>query len=210
MIEKLSFGEPFLETRYIEQEEHYPVSGRCLLLNLDTEQLIVMEGIFELPPLQVCEACNAVISVPGKALLIANFGTLDLNDLQTLDALRAVWKSNYQLTHDEKQRGVPYYKSPKITLGKVNMNFCLVAEPDRPSGIHREHDRPIREIHVQVAGEGAVDLLRSAEPGDVFASLPLTAGAVHCATWNGKGEYPWHRYRSKSRCIFLGVSIENA
>lgn len=206
MIKKLTFGEPFLETRYIEQEESYAVPGRYLLLNLDAERPIVIENVFELPPLQVCEVCDANIRVPGKALLVS--GTLDLNDLQTLDALRTVWKSNYELTHDEKQRGIPYYKSAKITLGNVTMNFCLVAEPDRPSGIHREHDRPIRELHVQVAGEGAVDLLRSADPGDVFASLPLTAGAVHCATWNGKGEYPWHRYRSKSRCIFLAISIE--
>ena len=206
MIEKLTFGEPFFETCCIERENCYRVSGRCLLLDLDTEQPVVVEDVFELPPLQVCEVCDASIRVPGKALLIA--GTLDLDDLQTLDALRAVWKSNYELTHEEKQRGVPYYKSPKIALGKVSMNFCLVAEPDRPSGIHREHDRPIRELHVQIAGEGAVDLLRSADPGDGFASLPLTAGAVHCATWNGRGEYPWHRYRSKSRCIFLSVSIE--
>ena len=158
--------------------------------------------------MQVCEACDANIRVPGKALLLANFGALDLDDLQTLDALRAVWKSNYELTHNEKQRGVPYCKSPKVTLDKAAVNFCLVAVPNCPSGIHREHDRPIRELHVQVAGEGAVDLLRSADPGDVFASLPLTAGAVHTAIWNERREYPWHRYRSKSRCIFLAISIE--
>ena len=88
------------------------------------------------------------------------------------------------------------------------MNFCLVAEPNCPSGIHSEHDRPIRELHVQVAGDGAVDLLRSADPAELFASLPLTAGSVHTATWNERGAYPWHRYRSVSRCIFLAISIE--
>lgn len=208
MIQKLSFGEPFLETRYIEREADCVVSGRCLLLNLDSEQPVLTEDGFELPPLQVCEVRDARVRVPGSALLIRNDEPPALNDLQTLDALRAVWKSNYELTHEEKQRGVPYYKSPKITLGKVTMNFCLVAEPDCPSGIHREHGRPVRELHVQVAGDGAVDILRSADPADVFASLPLTAGSVHPATWNAHGEYPWHRYRSKSRCIFLAVSIE--
>lgn len=208
MIQKLTFGEPFLETRYVEQESDCAVSGRCLLVNLDTEQPVGMEGGFSLPPLQVCEARETGIRVPGKALLISHFGTLDLNDLQTLDVMRTVWKSNYELTHQEKQRGVPYYKSPRITLGRAAMNFCLVAEPDCPSGIHKEHDRPVRELHVQVAGEGAVDLLRSADPADLFASLPLAAGSVHMATWNKRGEYPWHRYRSKSRCIFLAVSVE--
>ena len=87
------------------------------------------------------------------------------------------------------------------------MNFCLVSEPDCPSGIHREHGGPVQELHVQVVGEGALDLLRSEDPSSMFASLPLTAGSVHIPEWNEEGVYPWHRYRSKSRCIFLGVEI---
>ena len=207
MVQKLTFGEPFIETRYIEAEEEYTTPGHCILVNLDTEQGILMNGEFTLPPLQAARTCEAQIRVPGKALLICNAGTLNLSDLQTLDCLRKVWKSNWELTHLEKHRGVPYYKSPRVTQGNVTMNFCLVSEPDCPSGIHREHDGLVKELHVQIVGEGAVDLLRSEDPASMFASLPLTAGSVHMPTWNAEGKYPWHRYRSKSRSIFLAVEI---
>ncbi|MBR6207901.1 MAG: hypothetical protein IKQ69_02785 [Oscillospiraceae bacterium] len=208
MIQKLTFGEPFIAARYIEQEADYAAPDQCILVNLDTEQPVLVENGFSLPPLQACEIRFSHIRVPGKALLLRHAGTVDLNDLQTLDILRKVWKSNWELTHLPQHRGVPYYKSPKVTLGKLSMNLCLVAEPECPSGIHREHDRPIRELHVQVVGQGAVDLLRSPDPASVYASLPLAAGTVHIPEWNAEGVYPWHRYRSVTRCIFLAVSIE--
>lgn len=207
MIERLSFGEPFIESYYIKEEAEYTTPGHCILVNLDTEQPIGMEGGFALPPMKAIRTCKAKISVPGKALLVCNAGTINLTDLQTLDVLRKVWKSNWELTHLEQHRGQPYYKSPQVTFDNVTMNFCLVSEPDAPSGIHREHGGPVRELHVQMVGEGAVDLMRSEDQGSMYASLSLTAGSTHMPTWNAQGEYPWHRYRSKTRCIFLAVTI---
>ena len=207
MIEKLSFGEPFLETHYLENENAFTISGCCLLMNLDTEKSVLAENEFSVPPLSAAKLCDAQIDVPGKALLVFGSDTVDLNDLLTLDCLRSAWKSNWELTHLDKHRGVPYYKSPRVTVGGVTMNFCLVADPDCPSGIHREHGKPVKELHMQVVGEGAVDLLRSEHPSTVFASLPLSAGTVHIPEWNAEGIYPWHRYRSVTRSIFLGIEI---
>ena len=207
MIEKLSFGEPFIEAHYIENEASVPAEGRCLVLNLDAEAGVTVEDQFSVPPLSAAVVRDAQLAVPGKALLICGFGLLDLNDLLTLDSLRAAWKSNWELTHLEKNRGVPYYKSPVITRGGAEMNFCLVSEPDAPSGIHRTHAKPVKELHVQITGEGAVDLLRDEDPASVFASLPLAAGTTHTATWDRTGSYPWHRYRSVTRSVFLAVSI---
>ena len=36
MNQKLTIGEPFLETRIIEDESAFPVKGPAILLNLDT------------------------------------------------------------------------------------------------------------------------------------------------------------------------------
>ena len=207
MIQKLSFGEPFIETHYLENEASFTAEGRCLVVNLDEEKSVCVETSFSIPPLSTALVQDAELSVPGKALLICGFGLLDLNDLLTLDSLRAAWKSNWELTHLEKNRGVPYYKSPAVTLGGAEMNFCLVSEPNAPSGIHRIHSRPVKELHVQITGEGAVDLLLSEDPESVFASLPLAAGTAHMPTWDKTGCYPWHRYRSVTRSIFLAVSI---
>ena len=207
MVEKQSFGEPFIETHYIEKENSFSAEGRCLVVNLDAEENVTVNGEFALTPLSAAVVKDAELRVPGKALLICGFGLLDPEDLLTLDSLRAAWKSNWELTHLEKNRSVPYYKSPAVILGGVTMNFCLVSEPDAPSGIHRTHPQPVRELHVQVAGRGAVDLLRSEDPESVFASLPLAAGTTHMATWDREGNYPWHRDRSVTRSVFLAVSV---
>ena len=191
-MQKLSFGEPFIESRYLEGDMGFAVSWAAMLLNLDEERDIVIEGEYKLPPLQAMVVHDAVIDVPGKALLVCSLGTLDLDDLQTLDCMRKGWKSNYELTHLEKHRGVPFY---------------MVSEPGCPSGIHREHPAPVRELHVQIAGEAYVDLMKSADPDSMYASLPLTAGITHMPTWDADGVYPWHRYRTKTRSVFLGVEI---
>ncbi len=205
MVQKLSIGEPFIETRLIREEEEYVTPGHCLLVNLDAEKSILVEEEFSLRPLSAMRTCGARIRVPGCALLICNVGTLDLSDLQTLDCLRKIWKNGSQ----GNRRGTPCYRSPQLVQDNLTARFVLVSEPDYPLGIHREHDgKRIREIHVQVVGDGAIDLLRSEDPDSRYATLPLTAGTAHTPTWNAEGIYPWHRYRSKSRCIFLVIKME--
>ena len=38
MNQKLSFGEPFIESRYLEAEESFDVTNSAILVNLDKEQ----------------------------------------------------------------------------------------------------------------------------------------------------------------------------
>ncbi len=227
MNQKLTIGEPFLETRIIEDESAFPVKGPAILLNLDTVMNISVGGvfsdsaeesgtiskstsvcrIFSLPPLQAAQICDTHISCKGKALLVIGADTLDLGDLTTIDCLRRIWKSNYEVTHQESQRGKPYYKSPRTSIDNISMNFVLVSEPGAPSGIHCKHAAPIRELHLQIVGEGCVDLLAEDDPSAVFASLPLASGSTHVPEWNTELVYPWHRYRSVTRSIFMAVEI---
>lgn len=208
MNQKLSFGEPFIETRYLEAEESFAVTNSAILVNLDKEQDVMINGEFALGALKAMVVRDVTISVPGKALLIVGADTIHLADRITMNALCAAWKSNYQLTGLPQHRNSPYFKSPKETLGNVSVNFCLVADPDAPSGIHKDHADPnVQELHVQIVGEGAVDLMKSQEPASMYASLPLIAGSTHMATWNQEGVYTWHRYRSVTPCIFLGVEV---
>lgn len=208
MNQKLSFGEPFLETRYLEAETAFTVSGSAILINLDKEQDVVIHGEFPLGALKAMVVRDTVIDVPGKALLVVGADTLCLADRVTMNALCTVWKSNYQLTGLPQHRNSPYFKSPRETLGNVSVNFCLVADPGAPSGIHKDHADPtVQELHVQIVGEGAVDLMGSQDPDSLFASIPLAAGSTHMPTWNHSGVYPWHRYRSVTPCIFLGVEV---
>ena len=208
MNQKLSFGEPFIETRYFEGEDTYTVTNSAILVNLDKEQDVIVNEEFHLGSLKAMVVRDVTISVPGKAMLVVGADTIRLYDRITMNALCAAWKSNYQLTGLPQHRNSPYIKSPKETLGNVSVNYCLVADPNAPSGIHKDHADPkVQELHVQIVGEGAVDLMKSQDPDSMFASLSLIAGSTHIATWNEEGSYPWHRYRSVTPCIFLAVEI---
>ena len=208
MNQKLSFGEPFLETRYLESEAAFDATFPAVLVNLDKEQEVIINGEFHLDPLKAMTVQDVTISVPGKALLVVGYDKIDLTDRLTMMALCTAWKTGYQLTGNTNQKIGPYIKSPKETLGNVNVNFCLVADPCAPSGIHKDHADPmVQELHVQIAGYGAVDLMKSQDPASCYASLPLAPGSTHQATWDHENAYTWHRYRSVTACIFLGVEI---
>ena len=70
MNQKLSFGEPFIESRYLEAEESFDVTNSAILVNLDKEQDIMINKEFALGALKALEVHDVTISVPGKALLI--------------------------------------------------------------------------------------------------------------------------------------------
>ena len=207
MIEKMSFGEPFFEVHHIWKEEEFRMNGTGILVNVSENQPVCVEGEYSIAPFRVLKVKDACISVLGNAILILGADTIDPDDLKTLDSIRSIWKSNWELTHDEKQRGVPFYKSPKAVMDNVRANFVLVADPGFPSGIHREHEVPLRELHVQIAGAGAMDLLRENDPETVYATLPMISGGVHDTMWDKNGTYPWHRYRSITRSVFLVIEV---
>ncbi|SET89313.1 hypothetical protein SAMN04487771_10628 [[Clostridium] aminophilum] len=207
MVEKMSFGEPFFEVYHIWKEEEFRVPRSGILVNVSEDQPIGVEREYFLKPFRTLKVADVCISVPGSAILISGEDALDLEDLKTLDSIRSIWKSNWEMTHDEKQRGVPFYKSPKAAMGNVRANFVLVADPGFPSGIHREHEVPLRELHVQIVGAGAMDMLHENDPETVYASLPMISGGVHDTMWDEEGIYPWHRYRSITRSVFLVIEV---
>lgn len=205
MIQKLVFGEPFFDTAFIEAEERVRIEGCCLLFNAcreGGEAITVSDPAgarsFTIAPLRCAVVKDTDVCVPGRALLIKNFGLPDLDDQLTYDLMCRIWPSER-----------PFHKSVKISPAEgVHFNFVLVDRPNCPSGIHRTHDRELDELHVQVCGNAAVDVMASDDPNSTLASLSLAPGSTHDALWDADGVYPWHRYRSLTRSVFLCVELD--
>ena len=193
----LNFGEPFLSAVYLEAEGSYDVATSAILINLDKEKDVLINGEFSLPALTAMTVQDVNIAVQGKALLITGYDKLELTD-EVIASLCDAWTTGNNV----------YYKSPKAELGNVSVNFCLVSKPVSPSGIHRDHpDLMVQELHVQIIGCGFVDLLKAQDPDTVYASMPLAPGSTHMHTWNADNAYTWHRYRNITPCMFLGVEV---
>lgn len=209
MIQKLALAEPFFSVDYVEKEAHYPMEGCGLVLNLaGAGGQPVTVGAYFLQPLRSAVFQNTEISVPGRALVIHRYGSFSVDSEENAEQVKRVWTSLWDLTHWERNRNVPYYKSTRAVVGgNIGMNFCF-AEANAPSGIHREHPTDFDEVHLQVCGSGCVQLLRENDPSTMYQELPLCAGTVNDPIWNEQGIYPWHRYYSKERSIFVVIEIE--
>ncbi len=206
MIQKLDFAEPFFQAEYVEAEPAYPVRERCLILNLaGRSEPPVRIGTFLLESFCSAVVTGANLEIPGQALVIRNFGSFSVEDGRTAKRMKQTWKSLWEYSRQERNRNVPYYKSPRAVVGgRIGMNFCL-AEADAPSAIHREHGEDFDEIHLQVCGTGRVQIFQDSDPGTLCGELPLCPGTANGRIWDERGEYPWHRYHSCSRSVFVVI-----
>lgn len=208
MVEKLSFGEPLAETEFIAAESGYLTGENTLVMNL-SRSVPVMIGDQRLMPLRAAVFRNVRLDVPGEALAVTNYGTQDLENDETAARIKREWKSVWELTHAPRNIGVEYYKSPAAILhGSIKLNYCF-GERQLPAGLHREHRAPdFDELHLQLCGRGFIQLFRENDEKTLYESLPLCPGTVNDPIWNEAGIYPWHRYYSQTRCLFLVIEAD--
>lgn len=206
MIQKLDFAEPFFQVEYVEQEENYWAKGRCLIFNLaGQEEEPVRIETFPLESFCSAVVCDVALEIQGRALVIQNFGDFTVETDAAAKQLKQSWKSLWEYSHLERNRNVPYYKSPRMVVGgDTGMNFCF-AEANAPSALHREHGEDFDEVHLQVCGSGRVQIFRDEDAGTLYQEFPLSPGNVNGKIWNKKGEYPWHRYHSTTRSVFVVI-----
>lgn len=206
MIQKLDFAEPFFRVDYVEHEAAYPIEKQALVLNMGRSEADFV-GVRPVPvkPLRSTIVMNGTLEIEGRALVIHDYQRKFRIEDEEADAIKKVWKSLWEYSHLERNRGVRYYKSPRTVVGgDTGMNFCL-AEANIPSAIHREHGENFDEVHLLVWGTGRVQLLYKEDQDTVYQEFPLAPGNVNDPVWDENGNYPWHRYYSESRCIFVVV-----
>ena len=206
MIQKLDFAKPFFDVDYVEHEASYSIDAPALVLNMGrSEEEFVGIRPVPLKPLRSTIVTKGDLEVEGRALIIHNYQRKFRIEDPEAEEIKKVWKSLWEYSHLERNRGVLYYKSPRVVVGgDTGMNFCL-AEAGIPSAIHREHGEDFDEVHLQVWGSGRVQLLYEEDPESVYQEFPLAPGNVNDPVWDSEGIYPWHRYYSESRCIFVVV-----
>jgi len=205
LIRSLDFAEPFYQVDYIENEDTYPVGSRSILLNMSESPLEIIGS--PLPFLHSTIVREVTIRKVTKALIVKNFEQCCPDDPDTFSRLVHSWKSLWEYSGLERNRGIPYYKSPRAAVGNIGMNFCL-AEAGIPSAIHQKHEQSFEEIHLQICGTGKVQKLSANDPRTVYQEYALCPGTTHEPLSQPDGEYPWHNYYSISRGIFIVIEMK--
>ncbi|SHJ20361.1 hypothetical protein [Lutispora thermophila] len=213
MIEQLDFAEPFFSVDYVENEDEYWVEKNSIIINLAerSQTIMYIKGI-PIMPLKGTIAKGVYVKNIGQALVVKDYERCDLNDIQTIQAIKRTWKSLYECSGLERHKGLPYYKSPKFKVGEgrnhIEVNFCFVSEPLAPSGLHQLHDRDFDEVHAQIRGFGMMQKFVENDPNTYFGEYIMAPGIVHDKFYDETGYYPWHQYQSITPCVYCPIEID--
>jgi len=102
----------------------------------------------------------------------------------------------------EEFKGTEFYRSPKIKLNNLEFNFWYCKE-DFSCRIHKDHD--FFEVHIQILGQGEMQKFFQNDENTMYYRDILSSGQTHNPFYDINCKYPWHRYYSNSKCIWLAI-----
>ncbi len=202
----LDFASPFFPVNYVRGERGYAVREKSIVFNISDEDLFINGrpiGFF-------CStvAVNTEARHLMRALIIERFSAYP-NEEALFERVRKTWVLAYDATHEERHKGVPLWRSPKINLDNIAVNMCLAGGVPLNVGLHREHwgGPPIKEVHVQIVGVGRMQQYYENDPQTLYREDPMAPGAAHPPMYDVNIEYPWHQYETTTRGIFMAVEL---
>jgi len=208
-IQSLSFAEPFFEIDYVEQEEKYWVEEKSIVINLAHKSggLILLNGT-RIMPLKSTIAKRIFLEDLEKALIIKNYLKYDVSDPKVSEQVIKTWKSLYEWSGKEIQKGIPYYKTSKVWLDEDTAVTVCFAAPMSPSGPHKEHALNIDEVHAQIQGTGKVQMFMNPDMDTFYQEYNLSPGNTHDVIYDQSGIYPWHQYHSVTTSVYIPIEIK--
>lgn len=204
---KLNFAEPFFNVEYVEGEKEYFIKEKSLVFNFSRkeEELIYVKKLPVLP-LKGTIVENVAVSDVASALIIKDYDR-HAADPTYWASIKATWPTLFAISGLERHRGIPYYKSPQVTVGGRRINLCY-AEAMSPSGKHQTHVPDFDEVHAQILGFGKMQKFDTNEDITFYQEVIMAPGIVHDKFYDENGEYPWHQYCSITDCVYMPIEID--
>ncbi len=142
------------------------------------------------------------IKIEGGRLIAFEIG----NEFEVSDELAEYCRNNWTRVFDifpfEIFRNADFFRSPKIKIGDLEFNFWY-CEENFSCGIHNKHD--FFEIHMQILGRGEMQKFYDKDEKTIFYRELLCPGKTHKPFFTKERKYPYHRYKSISKCIWLAI-----
>ena len=213
-ILSLDFAEPFFHIDFVEQEELCHIDKKSMIINLAEyeQENIRLEGDRVILPLKAAVVQDMTVRNLVRAFILKDFESCDLQNPETVEAIKHSWKTLYEMSGLPRHKGLPYYKSPKFCIGSGNrhmeLNLCFVSEGMVPSGPHRDHDRDFDEVHAQILGYGMMRVYEYDDNKHIHQELNMAPGTVHDKMYDAEGKYPWHEYKSVAPCVYCPIELD--
>jgi len=202
-IKILHFCDPFYTIKIVSEDNQYAVGNKSIIVNLG-EKDIMVKGM-PLARLKSTIVTNVMVKGLQRALVIEDYERK--GDTSRLFAeIKKQWRMMYDLTGQERHKGVRLWRSPKQRIDNIEINLCCIdAQVD--SGLHREHSSRFREVHTQLLGYGKMQKFEENDPRTLYQEVILAPGLTHDPFYNEHDVYPWHQYQSISDAIFMAIEI---
>ncbi len=146
------------------------------------------------------------IEIQGEHLLVLELDpSLDVSEL-VADYCRSHWAQVYTIFPHDEFKNTDFFRSDKVKLGNLEFNFWYCGE-DFSCGIHNKHD--FYELHTQILGVGEMQKFHQNDANTLYYREILNPGQTHTPFYDQKHNYPYHRYKSTSKCIWLAIENQN-
>ncbi|MGB9812112.1 MAG: hypothetical protein ACPLRZ_02090 [Thermovenabulum sp.] len=202
----LDFAKPFFYVKYIVDEEEYFVNGKCIVLNLSEEPILINNRPLKF--FQSVVVLNTSIFQIKRCFIIEKFA--DYPDEEALfEEVKKVWPLAYDVTHEERHKGVALWRSPKVKIGDLAVNMCFAGSVPLNVGLHRTHwgGPPIKEVHTQIVGIGKMQQYYEQDLNTLYREEYMAPGSSHIPMYDENCEYPWHQYETVTKGIFMATEI---
>ena len=129
-ITKLDFAAPFFDVEYIEDEKSVNVGSKSIVINIAPKgDAINISMGTRLSPMRSAIVVNTSLYNIDRALIVKDYTRYDISNPLTREQTKRHWLSLWEFSHLERDRTVPYWKTPQAKVGgDTTMNFCFASE----------------------------------------------------------------------------------
>ncbi len=202
-IRPLQFGEPFYTIKAILEEEQYRIGNKSIVVNLSEKSIWVKESALAFQKSTIVR--NVAIRNIERALVIEDYER-NSNDSQWVSEIKRQWRLMYDMTRQERHKGIQLWRSVKEKLDNIELNLCFISA-NVETGLHKQHSSDFMEVHTQVLGYGKMQKFEENDVNTLYQEVILAPGFTHDRFYNEENVYPWHQYQSISDAIYMPIEI---
>jgi len=202
-IHQLQFPEPFFTIKAIQEEKQYPIDEKSIVVNLSERGLWIKSKPLDFLKSTILR--NVEIRDVQRALVVENYEKTR-RDAGFLDEIRKQWRRIYDMTHQERHKGIGLWRSPKERIDNIDLNLCFI-NAGIDTGPHKEHSPNFREVHTQLLGYGKMQKFEDNDLTTLYQEVILAPGNTHEPFHDKENVYPWHQYHSISDAVYMPIEV---
>ena len=181
-IKLLNFSGAYIDAKYIENIENYPIQNRTIVINPQASDAYLSEVPASVIPAFSSTILNDTIIQKAESLLL-------LEVVETNNIAKLIFEQNWDLLGnliDGFPKDVPLWRSPQDEAGI--------------------------EIHTQIFGQGRMQKFQVKAFNSLYEDMLMSPGYTTFVPFcqvqeNQKYLYPWHQYYADTDCIWLVIEF---